>query len=145
VDEVAEACEQARRYARQHPVTQATISVARYRPAIFQPYCFHVTERYHIMLVYETFPQPELGWLPPTWHAQFAILEPISTLEFGAVQLALVAVKDWMSEDVKAVTELFADVLGPVLKHHDSDVHVHDGLWDRHFFCHAEPDEETTN
>jgi hypothetical protein len=142
-DELTETCEQARRYARQHPITQATISVARYRPTIMQPYCFRVTERYHCMLMYETF--PSLGWQPPIWHAQMAVMENIGELTFGAVQQALVSVKDWFPDDRKACVEILGEALGAEIRTHDQDVHVHDGLWDMHMWTKARPDAEKTN
>jgi hypothetical protein len=144
MDELAETCERARRYARAHPITEATLNVARYRPQIFAPYSFRVAEQYDCMVMYETFRRPDLGFAPPLWHGQIAVMENIGDLSFGAVQLALVSVKDWLSDDMKRAMEILGEALGSEIRRHDQDVHVHAGLWNLHWFTEARIDEKAT-
>jgi hypothetical protein len=133
-DELVETCERARRYARAHPITDATMNMANYRPRIFEPYCFKVTDQYSCMVLYETFARGDLKMQPPLWHVQVAVMENIGALTLDAVQLALVSVKDWTPEEVKVAKEIMGEVIAPEVVRHDQAIHVHFGLWDIHHF-----------
>jgi hypothetical protein len=142
VDEIAEVCEQARRYARQHPITQATISVARYRPTIFQPYMFKVGGQYHVIITYRVAAVRECPIPPPFWHVQIAVLEPIEDLAFGATREALVATKDWTDSERTVASEILGEALGPVMKTPSQRAHLHIGLWDQHWMVEGLAEEE---
>ena len=144
-NELVEACARARDYARAHPITDATMNVARYKLSVFAPYCFRVTEQYHCMVLFEMFRRSDLRFTPPLWHVQIAVMEKIGELTMGAVQLALVSVKDWTAEETKVADEIIGETLAPEILRHDQEVHVHNGLWDRHWFTQARAEGDYLN
>ena len=134
MDELAEVCDRQRRYARAHPITMASLNVAQYKPTLFNPYRFTVNHQYDCLVFYEVFRRPDIAMQPPLWHVQLTILEVVGELEFGAVQQAMVACKDWFPEQAKVASDIIGEVLAPEVIKHTQEVHVHQGLWSIHYF-----------
>lgn len=145
MDELSEICARARRYARAHPVTDATINVALYRHGVMRPYCFQYGENLKVMLTYCMTRMSECPFPPPFWHVQLIMMEIIGELEYGAVEEAMVSVQSWSPEQMSMATAVLGEALAPVIKRPSQAVHVHDGLFARHIFLAAtEEDEKAT-
>ena len=146
MDELREVADRARHYARAHPITEASLNVARERPTLFNPYRFTINHQFDCLVFYEVFQRDDIAMPPPLWHVQVAVMDVVGELEFGAVKEALLATQAWSPLQMKVVSDIMGECLAPEIRRATQPVHVHFGLWDCHWFTPYEhPDELRDN
>lgn len=124
-DNLEAICAKHRELALQQPMDIWMLRKASVQPQILAKYSFK-WGKFYVSITYETHCKPR------RWHAQVSILEPISEIEFGAMQEAMLATESWTGEDMKQAMDILGECLAPEVVKSDQPIQVHTGLWSRH-------------